>query len=209
VAGRPLRFPADAPWFLVNGNSFDAQHFLAAHRRRLIGAPQVDSPHPLARRIRMTFGVVGDTLRDRLLRRAVGDRVEVSIECWGGTVLVVTGSFRRTRSQMLSFIEPVNSVASIQNVLVHARRHRPRVIGWLLDAVQLGVRRWFTDGFLRGEFAELAGIRYCPDTMVASDAVMVGFLRWVAELPSGDAEWARLVRHDPIAAETAEIPSPC
>jgi phenylpropionate dioxygenase-like ring-hydroxylating dioxygenase large terminal subunit len=190
VAARPLRFVADAPWYLVNGNSFDAQHFLASHHRRLLGEPEIDCPHPMARRIRMTFGVVGDSLRDRVLRRAVGDRVEVAIASWGGTVLVVTGQFRRTRSQMLSFIEPTDAEHSVQNVLVYARKSRPRVLGWLFDPCRLALRRWFTRGFMHGEFAELAGIRYRPETLIDSDRIMLGFLQWVAELPATGLVWA-------------------
>jgi nitrite reductase/ring-hydroxylating ferredoxin subunit len=183
VAARPLRFEADAPWYLVNGNSFDAQHFLASHHRQLLDEPVVDCPHPFARRIRMTFGVVGHSLFDHLLRRYVGDRVAVSITSWGGTVLVVTGDFRRARSQMLAFIEPLDARHSAQNVLVYARRLLPGWLGRLLEPLRLAVRRRFTHAFMHGEFEELAGICYRPETVVPGDRVMIDFFRWVAGLP--------------------------
>ena len=96
LAGMPLQFQADCPWHLVNANSFDVQHFRAGHGRELLGEPVIDCPHPFARRIRVTFGVAGDSIFDRLLRRFVGPKVEVSMTNWGGTIVVVTGQFRRT-----------------------------------------------------------------------------------------------------------------
>ena len=103
----------------------------------------MDSPHPFSRRIRMTFRVVGHSISDRLLRCWIGDRVGVSITSWGGTVLIVTADFRHARSQMLSFIEPLDAEHSIQNVLVYANKLRLRTLGWLLDPFRLGVAPLF------------------------------------------------------------------
>jgi len=183
VAARPLQFHADSPWYMVNGNSFDVQHFRATHDRELIGAPAIDCPHPFARRISLTFAVVGHSIFDWLLRRSVGDRVEVSMTNWGGSIVVVTGRFRRTISRLITFIEPLGPERCVQNVLVFARRYRFRPLGVLLEPLSLALRRLFTRGFMAEEFQTLAGIRYNPAGVVPSDRPLLDFFRWVSELP--------------------------
>jgi len=180
VAGRFLNFDADCPWYLVNANSFDVQHFRAGHDRELLGEPVVDCLHPYARRIRVTFQVAGDSIFDRLLRRFAGEHVTVSMTNWGGTIVVVTGDFRRARSTFITYNEPISEQSCFQNVLVYSRRSR---LGPLADKTRLFVRRLFTRGFMAGEFSTLAGIRYNPDRLLACDLLMVEFFEWVAGLP--------------------------
>lgn len=184
VAASPLRFAADCPWHLVNANSFDVQHFRAGHGRELAGEPVIDAPHPFARRIEVTFRVVGNTWHDRLLRRFVGDLVEVSMTNWGGSIVVVTGQFRRTRSTLITYMEPLDADHCIQNVIVYARR------GWfglLVDPLRLWLRRMFTRGFMAEEFDTLAGIRYNPAGLLECDRPMIDFYQWLARLPQDHA----------------------
>jgi aminopyrrolnitrin oxygenase len=185
IAARPLRFVADCPWHMVNGNSFDVQHFRSGHDRELLGEPVVDCPDPFARRIRVSFRVAGDSLFDRLLRRFVGERVEVSMTNWGGSIVVVTGDFRRTRSTLITCMEPLTEQTCIQNVLVYARRSR---LGPLVDAPRLFLRRLFTRGFMAEEFDTLAGIRYVPESFVEGDRLMMQFYQWLAQLPQRAAD---------------------
>jgi nitrite reductase/ring-hydroxylating ferredoxin subunit len=180
VAAKPLRFVADCPWHLVNANSFDVQHFRASHGRELLGEPVIDCPQPFARRIRVTFGVAGISVFDRLLRWFVGKQVEVSMTNWGGTIIVLTGQFQRTRSTMISYMEPVGENHCVQNVLVYARCSR---LGVLVNPLRLGLRRLFTRGFMAEEFDTLAGIRYNPSGLLECDRPMIDFYLWLAQLP--------------------------
>jgi len=182
VAARPLRFVADCPWHLVNANSFDVQHFRAGHGRELLGEPAIECPHPFARRIRVTFGVQGDSIFDRLLKWFVGRQVEVSMTNWGGSIVVVTGQFRRTLSTLITFMEPLAENHCVQNVLVFARRS---VLGPPLNSLRLRLRRTFTRGFMAEEFDTLAGIRYNPSGLLECDRPMIDFYRWLSELPHG------------------------
>jgi phenylpropionate dioxygenase-like ring-hydroxylating dioxygenase large terminal subunit len=200
LAARPLRFFADCPWHLVNANSFDVQHFRAGHGRDLLGEPAIDCPHPFARRIRVTFGVAGNSIFDRLLRAFVGAQVEVTMTNWGGSIVVVTGQFRRTRSTMITFIEPRTENHCLQNVLVYARRSRP---GFLLNPLRLWLRRLFTRGFMAEEFDTLAGIRYHPTGLLECDRPMIDYYRWLAQLPQGPGP-ARAEIPIRIAGHTSE-----
>ncbi|MBY0521965.1 MAG: Rieske 2Fe-2S domain-containing protein [Gemmataceae bacterium] len=198
VASKPLHLVADCPWHLVNANSFDAQHFQAGHDRRPVGEPVVDCPHPFARRIRVTFEVTGDSVFDRLLRRFVGGRVDVTMTNWGGSIVVVTGDFPRTRSTLMTFIEPLDAEHCVQNVLVFARRSRLPFV----NASRLWLRRLFTRGFMAPEFATLAGIRYNPGGLLDSDRLMIDFYRWIAQLPQAPVAQARSVEPRPLCEET-------
>ncbi len=46
---RPFGAVLACPWYMVGSNSFDVQHFRAAHDRRLASEPRVDCPAPFAR----------------------------------------------------------------------------------------------------------------------------------------------------------------
>jgi phenylpropionate dioxygenase-like ring-hydroxylating dioxygenase large terminal subunit len=183
VAAKPLRFFADCPWHLVNANSFDVQHFRAGHGRELLGEPVIDCPHPVARRIRVTFRIAGNSIFDRLLRWFVGEQVEVSMTNWGGSIVVVTGQFRRTRSTMITYMEPLAENHCVQNVLVYARRSR---LGMLVNPQRLWLRRLFTRGFMAEEFDTLAGIRYNSAGLLACDKPMIDFYLWLAQLPQAN-----------------------
>ncbi len=201
VASTPLRFEADCPWYLVNANSFDAQHFQAGHDRRPVTEPVVDCPHPFARRIRLAFAVTGQSIFDRLLRRFVGERVEVSMTNWGGSIVVVTGDFPRTRSMLMTFIEPIDAEHCVQNVLVFARRSPAAFV----NTSRLWLRRLFTRGFMAEEFTTLAGIRYNPGGLLESDRLMIDFFRWIAELPRSPVTHAvgpRCAEPRPVCEET-------
>ena len=182
VAARPLHFYTGCPWYLVHGNSFDVQHFRTMHGRELLGEPVIDCPHPFARRIRLMLRNAGDSVADRLLRCAVGDRVAVSMTNWGGSVVVVTGDFRRVRSSLITFIEPIDRERCFLNALVYARRGR---MGRPFDRLRLWLRRRFTHIFMAEECQTLAGIRYHTRCLIESDRPMIDFFQWLTRLPQG------------------------
>jgi nitrite reductase/ring-hydroxylating ferredoxin subunit len=180
VAARPLRYDADGPWYMVMANSFDVQHFHGVHARELVGEPVIDCPHEWARRIRVTFRVAGNSVADRLLRWFVGEYVQVSMTNWGGPVIVVTADFRRTRSWLTIFTDPVDRDRCYLNILPHVKRGS---LGPLFRALSLLVRRQFTHHFIADEIRTLAGIRYLPEGLAPADRPMIEFFRWLVQLP--------------------------
>src|ERR1043166_3796096 len=120
VAGRTFTLRFEFPWYLIVANGFDIQHFRAVHDRSMIGDEIVDSPAPFARRIRFHAQIPGESLHDRFLRAAVGDRVEIGITSWGGPFVTVTGKFHRATSYILIVVRPLDAGHSLIEVLVHA-----------------------------------------------------------------------------------------
>jgi nitrite reductase/ring-hydroxylating ferredoxin subunit len=180
----PLRFVAEAPWYMFAANIFDANHFLTQHNRRLVGALEVDTPHPFARRVRFQWEITGASRRDRLLRACIGGRVRVSVTCWGGNVFFVTGAFRRAVSYVHVMTQPLASARGVyMDQIVYVRRFRSRLLGGLLEPPSLRLRRLLSAAFLGSEVEELAGIRYSPHTLIASDRPVIDFFCWAAGLP--------------------------
>src|SRR6266545_972017 len=180
VRARPFGMVLRCPWWLVGANACDLQHFFGAHDRRLAGTPRVESPHPFARRASAPFAVLGDSLRDRLTRWAGGDRVELAITDWCGTLMFVTATFRRTRSHGLLTSVPLGRDRVFVRGVVFVRRSR-RLLGRLLfDPLHLRVRRHFIKEFLRPD-AELAskGLVYRPERLLACDEEMARYFDWL------------------------------
>ena len=173
VAGRAFALRWEFPWYMIVANGFDTQHFRAVHDRKMIGYETVDAPAPFARRIRFNAQITGASMRDRLLRAAVGEKVGIGITSWGGPFVTVTGKFRRATSYILIAVQPLDADHSLTEAIVHAPRGA--VTG-------LWLRRLLTQMFMRDDFNHLAGIRYNPRTFIEADRVMVEFLHWLAAL---------------------------
>jgi nitrite reductase/ring-hydroxylating ferredoxin subunit len=197
AAGPAFQFVAECSWYMLMANLFDEQHWLTQHKRRLTGPPQIDSPHPLARRIRFEAEVVGSSPFDRLLRRAVGKRVQTSITCWGGNFFFATGEFQRAKSYVHVVTRPLGASRLGVDVIVFVHRCGNRALGAITEPLALWLRRLFTRGFMQGEFEELAGIRYNPESLIGSDRQLADSLRWAAELPRDITTSARAAGSSP------------
>lgn len=182
-AARPFEFRVQAPWHLVSGNGFDVQHFRSAHDRTLLGEPMIDSRHPFARQIRARFRVTGTTLRDRLTRSISGAEVEMTVENWGGNLVLVTARFpRATTYGIVSFIPVAPNLTVLRN-LVLVRRSKNLLARRLWDPLVAAVRRSFIREFVRADVVASAGIRFYPKRMIAVDNVLVEYLGWLHKLP--------------------------
>lgn len=183
VPGIPFRFVAECPWYMLAANGFDAAHFESVHDRTLTGPAVVDCPVAFARRMRYSARVAGDSIFDRLIRVFVGGSVDVSITCWGGPLILVTGFFRRARSFILIATQPIERDRTFVEVVVFAPRSRPAAVSALARPVSLWIRRLFTRGFLRDDISRLGGIRYNPQSLIENDRELIEYFKWVASLP--------------------------
>lgn len=185
LAAKPFDFEAEMPWYMVVANGFDLQHFRTAHDRTLVGEPVISRPSPFAYRIRATFDVTGDSLRDRLTRRISGPRVTMTVTSWCGTIALVTAEFARTTSYGMVCVRPIDrNRSAIRNIVWVARRS-----GMLhaLDHVDAMVRRWFIRGFVESDRERSQGIRYNRGSLIEADAVVAGYFQWLAETVGGES----------------------
>lgn len=185
LPARPFEFELELPWYMVSANGFDVQHFRAAHDRTLIDEPVVSTPSPFAYRIRASFEVTGNSIRDHLIRQFAGPTVTMTVTSWCGTVVLVTAEFKRTTTYGMVFISPVARNRSvIRNVVWIERR---RGILRMLDPADAEIRRWFIRAFVESDRTRTAGVRYNPGSMINADAVLAGYLRWLSQTVRGEA----------------------
>lgn len=184
LAGSPLSFIGDCSWHMFAANTFDVQHWKGVHARQLIGEQRIDAPKPYARRARFQAAVIGSSIYDRILKWLGGKTVEISITNWGGTFMVVRGTFRRTTSQMIVCTQPLSQPHQLLvTVLVMIKRPKVALLRPLTSSLSLWLRRRFTWAFLHNEFEELAGIRYSPQSLIQSDEGLIEYFHWAAGLP--------------------------
>ena len=184
ISARPVEFVAECTWFMVAAHGYDAQHFESVHSRRLHGPMVVDCPAVFARRSRYTADVLGDAYYDRLLRRFAGRTVEISITTWGGTIVTITGRFKRATSRFMIALRPLEGGRTLCQVVAFAPRARHALARVLIQPLSLWVRRLFTGGYLLAETRSLGGPRYNPHSLIEGDREMSEYFRWAATLPS-------------------------
>jgi nitrite reductase/ring-hydroxylating ferredoxin subunit len=182
-AGRIFSYVSDCTWFVNAAHGYDTQHFDAVHDRKLVAPPEIDCPHPFARRNRYRAEVLGRTKLDKLLRIFAGRTVGISITNWGGTFVVITGDFDHAHSRFIIATQPLDGGQTLCEGIVFAAAGKNRLARSFLETCGLAVRRLFTYGYLKDESNRLLGTRYDPRTMIANDRDMIEFFNWVVALP--------------------------
>jgi phenylpropionate dioxygenase-like ring-hydroxylating dioxygenase large terminal subunit len=192
IAAPTFEFVVNCPWWLIGTNAFDIQHFAAAHDRRLLGEPVLESPHPSARRIVTMLQVCGTNWRDRLTRVFAGPRVTMDVTVWSGTLAFVIARFHSTRSgggptsYGMTEIRPAGSPADKRS-LVRVTIFRSRRLGLqALDWIDVRIKRHFVRSFLQTDTVSLDGSRYDSDHLIEADLQMINYLRWLVVASGGD-----------------------
>ena len=182
-SGKIFSYVSDCNWFVNAAHGYDTQHFDAVHDRKLSAPPQIDCPHPFARRNRYRAEVLGRTTMDKFLKIFAGRTVEISITNWGGTFVLITGDFDRAHSRFLIATQPLDGGKTLCEGIVFAPRLANPLARILFGPLALASRRFFTHGYLKDEAGRLLGTRYNAATMIPHDRDMIGFFNWVVALP--------------------------
>ena len=187
-AGKIFSYVSDCNWFTNAAHGYDTQHFDAVHDRKLLAPPQIDCPHPFARRNRYRAEVLGRTRLDKLLRIFAGQTVEITITNWGGTFVAITGDFDHARSRFIIATQPIDGGKTLCEGIVFMPRLKNPLARALLETPTLAIRRFFTHGYLKDEAGRLLGTNYNPQTMIPHDRDMINFFNWVVALPQTDGD---------------------
>jgi nitrite reductase/ring-hydroxylating ferredoxin subunit len=187
ICGAPYEVELACPWYMIGANAFDAQHFRGSHDRELIGEPVVECPTPFSRRASARFGVVGDSLQDRLTRLLAGREAALSITDHCGNVMLATATFRRVQTFGMVVTTPLAPDRVLVRVLVMMRRNRNPIFRALIDPLSLAIRRTFINRFLAADIISLAGVRYDPARLIGADRIMAEYFQWLAEVSHGRA----------------------
>jgi aminopyrrolnitrin oxygenase len=188
LPAKPFELVADTPWYFIGANGFDIQHFRMAHDRSLLGAPEVSSPSPFARRVVARFEVSGDSYQDRLTRFFAGPQVTMDVTVWGGSLIVVHAQFARTTSFGMLNVLPIDGRRTRARVIVWVRRSRSALGRLWFDPLNATIRRLMIQTFLRSDLPRIAGLRYQPGNLTPADAVLADYFAWLEKVAESSSE---------------------
>jgi phenylpropionate dioxygenase-like ring-hydroxylating dioxygenase large terminal subunit len=172
-----------APYTTLVANSYDGQHFAVVHDRELLESPQITRKETHHIGIHYRAKVVGTRLNDRVMRAAGIDRVGVTIDCWGGSVLHVYNE--RTENTILVALLPLDSERSRVFILT-ALKQRARGPLRVAQTFYLTIARWLSVAFLRPDMHVLEGVTMRPRVLIpGADDCLVAWLRYWRALPRG------------------------
>ncbi|HKV10509.1 MAG TPA: Rieske 2Fe-2S domain-containing protein [Thermoanaerobaculia bacterium] len=182
LAGAPVRLRC--PWPAVASNGFDTQHLESVHGRALREGPVLERLDPYRLRMHSVLSVTGQALEDRAIRWISGDRVRLTVTCFGGTVIAVESDLGRTRSALFLCLRPVSEGVEIVPVF---GIHRSGLAAW--DALRVHLARRLYTGFIRKDVAFMDDMRFHPSAGGPFDSVLSEFLDFLRQLPEdGDAQ---------------------
>jgi aminopyrrolnitrin oxygenase len=166
------------PLTVLTANAFDMRHLETLHQRTLRETPAVERLDRWRLRLRFVARVTGRAAVDRVIRRISGDRVEVTITCWGGSLVTVENNLGRVRSVLLLSPFPV-----AEGIEVRPIYGVPRSGVHPLDAAKVAAARWLFDGFLGRDIGVLDGMQFRPRLALPGDAALERFLEYLNDLP--------------------------
>ena len=170
-----------APHATLVANSYDGQHFAAVHDRTLLEPPQITQANPTHIAIRYRANVVGTRLNDRFMRALGIDTVDVTIHCWGGSLLHVYN--QRTANTILVALLPLDEQHSRVFILT-ALKQRAHGFGHFGQRLRLHIARALAVAFLRPDMRVLEGVTMRPRVLLpGADDCLVAWLRYWQALP--------------------------
>ncbi len=167
--GRPVFLRC--PWQAVMANAFDLNHFETVHQRAMHAAPEIQE-HGDRLDFDYTSRVVGNALADRVMRRISGDRIQVSIKLWQGSVFTVRTRTQRRDTFLWLSVLPVPGGTRVTPVYA-VRRDK------LLSPLRLMLAGWLFDAFLKKDVEILDRIHFSPKITEAEDRYLWTYLRFV------------------------------
>ena len=105
-------------------NTFDVAHYRVIHHREMLQEPELFSNNPYHLGISFTARVIPKHWQDKLMHVLGIDIVDITIDCWGGSMLLMNND--RTKLGAIIAMQP-NNIAS-SNGLLHSFWHRTAVV---------------------------------------------------------------------------------
>ena len=163
------------------------QHLQTVHARALREPAVVERPDRHVLRLRYVSRVVGHSASDRVVRWLSGNRVRVTITCWGGSIVTVESRLGRMSSIFLASFSPIGDGAETEVSFIVGVRRKPSALVNRLHVV--GSQVLFSQ-FLRGDARVLADIDFRPRLPLPAGEPMLDYLRFLHERPAAPSSWA-------------------
>lgn len=179
---RVRRVPCPFHWLLPSLNTFDISHFSHIHHREFVGAPQITSESPDRLAIRFTARVLAHRLRDRIFLALGFGCFEVSIECWGGVLLVMRN--HTTGVGAVIGVTPIGPCASELYLSTFNLAEPKGLLARMLTGLKLELGRIATLAFLQADVPALKGMRLHAGVLIpGKDDGVIRFWKFFHGLP--------------------------
>jgi hypothetical protein len=180
--GRGTFVPFPFHWVLPALNTFDLSHFSRIHHREFTGEPEITSGNPDHLAIRFSARVLAHRLRDKVFKALGFGGFEVSIDCWGGLLLIMRNHTTRVGAVIgVGPIGPLRSGLYIAAFDLDAPKGR---FARMLRPLKLEIARLATLAFLKADIPVLKGMRPRAGVLVAGqDDGVIRFWRFFDGLP--------------------------
>jgi len=178
--GRPVTIRC--PWVAVVANAFDMQHLNVVHGRALIEEPIVEQPDSHRLRLRYRSRVTGKSLADMLTKWLSKNEINVTITCWGGTILTVESQVGRAKTTMFLGIMPGDNSVTATPIFGTQKSRFP---GW--DWLKVRITAWLFSHFMQKDVSIVEDMRFkvvMNDLPVGSPLRL--FLDFLDHLPAED-----------------------
>lgn len=183
----PYQMDFDTPYQVLAANSFDSQHFITVHHRRLLEPPTLSSISPHHFSVDFRARVEGGHFHDHLLRRIGVEIVELSAHCWGGNNILAYNA--RTNARILFTILPVtNKKTRVYILNVMPNQTAP----WLprpLRRVILTTMHKLTIAFLKSDIVVMRDLQFKLGVLLPDvDHVFIKWVKYWKSLPLATPE---------------------
>lgn len=160
-------------------NAFDLSHYEKIHRRRFLKQPEINSEKKHSIDLSFTATIIKERWYDRLLQLFGVGKVHISIESWGGSLLIMRN--QRTGTGAIIGILPGEGASSTLYMCAysHAGKHSR-----MLTKIRLEVACWLTRVFLRADLPYLSGmIPHRGDLDEQIDRGVIEFWNYYEQIP--------------------------
>ena len=177
LAGHPVL--VETSWAALAMNAFDIAHMDAIHHRVPREEPEIRLRGSDCLELKYVSRITGSGLSDRVMRWLSSDRVTATIECWGGTMIVVRSRVGTLESRLLLCLTPQGNHVTVVPIVA-----RPRS-GWpIVEALALRIGRWLFTSFLARDVVPLAGMDLRIDRAIDLPGPGGWCARWLLTLPA-------------------------
>ena len=178
LAARPVL--VQTSWAALAMNAFDIAHMDAIHHRVLREEPAIRLIGGDCLELKYVSRITGSNFPDRVMRWLSNDCVSATIECWGGTLVVVKSQAGSVQSRLLLCLTPVGGHATVVPIVGRPSRSS------IADAIALRIVRWLFTSFLAHDVVPLAGMDLRIDRALGLDGPSGWAARWLVTLPAFD-----------------------
>lgn len=177
LAARPVL--VEASWAALAMNAFDIAHMDAIHHRVLREEPVIRLIGGDCLELKYVSRITGSGLSDRVMRWLSDDRVTATIECWGGTMVVVRSRVGTLESRLLLCLTPIGRHVTVVPIVARPRGGSP-----IAEALALRIGRWLFTSFLTRDVVPLAGMDLRIERAIGLPGPAGWAARWLVTLPA-------------------------